>query len=151
MIEDARLPLVVTSRALQPGFPPSDAGLVCLEDSEAEPSDNPQQVVEADNLAYVIYTSGSTGKPKGVLITHANVSRLFDASEISFQFGRHDVWTLFHSYAFDFSVWEMWGALAYGGRLVVVPTGSAAIRRLHRPAGTRARDGPTTRRPRSAS
>jgi len=121
MMEDARLPLVVTSRALQPGFPSSDAGLVCLEDSEAEPSDNPQQVVEADNLAYVIYTSGSTGKPKGVLITHANVSRLFDASEISFQFGRYDVWTLFHSYAFDFSVWEIWGALLYGGRLVIVP------------------------------
>ena len=56
-----------------------------------------------------------------MLITHANVSRLFDASEISFQFGRDDVWTLFHSYAFDFSVWEIWGALLYGGRLVVVP------------------------------
>jgi amino acid adenylation domain-containing protein len=75
----------------------------------------------ADNLAYVIYTSGSTGRPKGVQVTHANVSRLLTATEEWFGFGPDDVWTLFHSYAFDFSVWEMWGALLYGGRLVVVP------------------------------
>jgi len=74
-----------------------------------------------DDLAYVIYTSGSTGKPKGVLVTHANVMRLFSATEEWFAFGPHDVWTLFHSYAFDFSVWEMWGALLHGGRLVLVP------------------------------
>ena len=74
-----------------------------------------------ENLAYVIYTSGSTGKPKGVLISHHNVSRLFDATEGWYGFGEDDVWTLFHSYAFDFSVWELWGALLYGGRLVVVP------------------------------
>jgi amino acid adenylation domain-containing protein len=75
----------------------------------------------ADNLAYVIYTSGSTGKPKGVLINHCNVTRLLQATHSWFHFDQHDVWTLFHSYAFDFSVWEMWGALLYGGRLVVVP------------------------------
>ena len=75
---------------------------------------------DASSLAYVIYTSGSTGKPKGTLITHANVTRLFDATEDWFGFER-DVWTLFHSYSFDFSVWEIWGALLHGGRLVVVP------------------------------
>ena len=74
-----------------------------------------------ENLAYVIYTSGSTGKPKGVLVSHPNVTRLFDATDGWFGFGPDDVWTLFHSYAFDFSVWEIWGALLYGGRLVVVP------------------------------
>jgi len=68
--------------------------------------------------AYVIYTSGSTGRPKGVVVTHQNVVRLFGATQDWFQFGADDVWTLFHSYAFDFSVWEMWGALLYGGRLV---------------------------------
>jgi amino acid adenylation domain-containing protein len=71
--------------------------------------------------AYVIYTSGSTGKPKGVVVTHANVIRLFSATWPWFRFGVDDVWTLFHSYAFDFSVWEIWGALLHGGRLVVVP------------------------------
>jgi len=71
--------------------------------------------------AYVIYTSGSTGRPKGVIVPHGAVSRLFAATEAWFGFGPGDVWTLFHSYAFDFSVWEIWGALLYGGRLVVVP------------------------------
>ena len=74
-----------------------------------------------DNLAYVIYTSGSTGRPKGVLVQHANVIRLLHVTQSWFSFDEHDVWTLFHSYAFDFSVWEIWGALCYGGRLVVVP------------------------------
>ncbi|WP_347359759.1 AMP-binding protein, partial [Streptomyces sp. 150FB] len=73
------------------------------------------------DLAYVIYTSGSTGTPKGVMVEHRNVTRLFSATEGWFGFGGGDVWTLFHSFAFDFSVWEMWGALLYGGRLVVVP------------------------------
>ncbi|MEW5928283.1 MAG: amino acid adenylation domain-containing protein [Gemmatimonadota bacterium] len=77
--------------------------------------------VSPDSLAYVIYTSGSTGRPKGVPVTHANVARLFDATADWFGFGADDVWTLFHSYAFDFSVWEIWGALLHGGRLVVVP------------------------------
>ena len=82
---------------------------------------NPNAAISPDDLAYVIYTSGSTGKPKGVLVTHANVSRLFTATDHWFGFGPHDVWTLFHSYAFDFSVWELWGALLYGGRVVIVP------------------------------
>ncbi|MFO5897342.1 AMP-binding protein, partial [Pseudomonas aeruginosa] len=73
------------------------------------------------NLAYVIYTSGSTGKPKGTLLTHRNALRLFSATEAWFGFDERDVWTLFHSYAFDFSVWEIFGALLYGGRLVIVP------------------------------
>ncbi|MFD0890187.1 amino acid adenylation domain-containing protein, partial [Streptosporangium algeriense] len=74
-----------------------------------------------DNPAYVIYTSGSTGRPKGVVVPHGNVVQLMAATERHFSFGPDDVWTLFHSCAFDFSVWELWGPLLYGGRLVVVP------------------------------
>ncbi|WP_411851402.1 amino acid adenylation domain-containing protein [Stenotrophomonas sp. LGBM10] len=77
--------------------------------------------IDPQDAAYVIYTSGSTGRPKGVVVTHANVLRLFEATAETFSFGRDDVWALFHSYAFDFSVWEIWGALLYGGRLAVVP------------------------------
>lgn len=81
----------------------------------------PETHARPENMAYVIYTSGSTGKPKGVMVTHANVVRLFEATQDWYGFNKQDVWTLFHSYAFDFSVWEIWGAFLYGGRLVVVP------------------------------
>jgi amino acid adenylation domain-containing protein len=77
-------------------------------------------VCRANSLAYVIYTSGSTGQPKGVEIPHANVLRLFSSTTQWFQFNEQDCCTLFHSTAFDFSVWEMWGALLFGGQLVIV-------------------------------
>jgi amino acid adenylation domain-containing protein len=82
---------------------------------------DPKVLTSADSLAYVIYTSGSTGRPKGAQLTHRNVVRLLDASADHFHFGVDDVWTLFHSYAFDFSVWELFGALCSGGRVVIVP------------------------------
>jgi amino acid adenylation domain-containing protein len=81
----------------------------------------PMVEVSTADLTYVIYTSGSTGKPKGVMVSHANVARLFTSTAPWYGFGPADTWCLFHSYAFDFSVWEIWGALLYGGRLVVVP------------------------------
>ncbi|HYG64433.1 MAG TPA: amino acid adenylation domain-containing protein, partial [Thermoanaerobaculia bacterium] len=96
--------------------------LTASQDESAEPLEVP---VTQYNLAYVIYTSGSTGRPKGTLVTHGHVSRLLAATQPWFGFGPDDVWTLFHSAAFDFSVWEVWGALAWGGRLVVVPTTTA--------------------------
>lgn len=78
--------------------------------------------VEPGNLAYVIYTSGSTGRPKGVMVEHRNVTRLFAATRTWVDFAPTDVWSLFHSYAFDFSVWELWGALFFGARVVLVPS-----------------------------
>ncbi|MFY1685021.1 amino acid adenylation domain-containing protein [Micromonospora sp. WMMD730] len=81
----------------------------------------PAPVVTGDSAAYVIYTSGSTGRPKGVTVTHRNAARLFASAAREFRFGPDDVWSMFHSMSFDVSVWEIWGALSTGGRLVVVP------------------------------
>ena len=88
------------------------------------PANNPEPEdigLTSKNLAYIIYTSGSTGEPKGVMVEHGNVARLFSATRDWFHFGDGDTWSLFHSFAFDFSVWELWGALLHGGELVVVP------------------------------
>ncbi|WP_025130131.1 non-ribosomal peptide synthetase [Pseudomonas sp. PH1b] len=87
-----------------------------------ESRDNPEVPgLTPAHLAYVIYTSGSTGLPKGVMVEHRNVTRLFAATRDWFDFNWRDVWALFHSFAFDFSVWEIWGALVHGGQLLVVP------------------------------
>ncbi|MEV7425363.1 amino acid adenylation domain-containing protein [Streptomyces sp. NPDC091212] len=86
---------------------------------------DPERDAAADDVAYVIHTSGSTGTPKGVLVEHRQVLRLFEVCDELFRFGPNDVWTLFHSVSFDFSVWELWGALLHGGRLVVVPLETA--------------------------
>ncbi len=101
------------------------AEVICLDadwpEVERESGGDLPQTAGPENAAYVIYTSGSTGRPKGVIVTHSNVARLFSATEEWFKPSPSDCWTLFHSYAFDFSVWELWGALLYGGRLAVVP------------------------------
>ncbi|MEV0729600.1 amino acid adenylation domain-containing protein [Polymorphospora sp. NPDC050346] len=81
----------------------------------------PVTPVTGADLAYLIYTSGSTGRPKAVMIPHRNVVRLLRGTRHWYHFGPDDVWTLFHSAAFDVSVWELWGSLLHGGRLVVVP------------------------------
>ncbi|HEX4726248.1 MAG TPA: amino acid adenylation domain-containing protein, partial [Jatrophihabitans sp.] len=126
LISDAEPVLVLShasTRALVESALPEDGPPVLELGSVPEdlPADQPPVSGSPSNLAYVIYTSGSTGRPKGVLVEHANVLRLFAATERWFGFGPDDVWTLFHSAAFDFSVWEIWGALCHGGRLVVVP------------------------------
>jgi amino acid adenylation domain-containing protein len=84
-------------------------------------AENPAKINQPSDLAYIIFTSGSTGRPKGVMIEHRNVVRLMINDRYLFDFGENDTWTLFHSYCFDFSVWEMFGALLYGGKLIVIP------------------------------
>lgn len=121
MIEDSHMPLVVTERRLLDALPPHQASPILLDNlGDHHPIGNPGCTATPNHPAYIIYTSGSTGRPKGVIVTHANVTRLFDNTEQWYHFDSSDVWTLFHSYAFDFSVWEIWGALFYGGRLVIV-------------------------------
>ncbi|HLP88084.1 MAG TPA: amino acid adenylation domain-containing protein [Nostocaceae cyanobacterium] len=125
MLTDAQVSVLLTQKHLLATLPAHNAKVICLDADEnlflSQSTANPISNTTSANLAYVIYTSGSTGQPKGVLINHGNVARLFTAVQPWYNFQQQDVWTLFHSYAFDFSVWEIWGALLYGGRLVVVP------------------------------
>jgi len=124
IVKDAQIAVLLTQRKLAGQFATESMCVICLDEftfESGESDENLPSQAGPENLAYVIYTSGSTGNPKGCLITHANVVRLFTATEHWFGFNASDVWTMFHSYAFDFSVWEIWGALIYGGRLVVVP------------------------------
>jgi amino acid adenylation domain-containing protein len=129
LLDDAGLSVLVTQEALLPRLPrpplhrvllDSDAAALAAE-SAMPPEPPTDGGVTAASLAYVIYTSGSTGRPKGALVTHGNVARLLAAARERLACGPKDVWTLFHSFAFDFSVWELWGALATGGSVVVVP------------------------------
>jgi len=105
--------------------PPAGIRTLLLDDPDAPWANYSARNLDAPvwprNTAYVIYTSGSTGKPKGVQVTHANAARLFSATQDFFRFDEHDVWTLFHSLAFDFSVWELWGPLLSGGSVMVIP------------------------------
>ncbi|WP_039075619.1 amino acid adenylation domain-containing protein [Bacillus sp. MSP13] len=133
MLKDAQPAFIMTNIKAAAHIPPAEnVPKIVLDDPElAEklnryPAENPNntdriQPLSPLNTAYVIYTSGSTGVPKGVMIPHQNVTRLFAATDHWFHFSSDDTWTMFHSYAFDFSVWEIWGPLLHGGRLVIVP------------------------------
>jgi amino acid adenylation domain-containing protein len=127
LLEDSRAPVLITQQALRGRLPEVAAEVVCLDGDgpriAREPEGEPPSArsVLPRQVAYVIYTSGSTGRPKGVEVEHRQVWRLFAATADWFGFGPTDVWTLFHSHAFDFSVWEIWGPLLHGGTLVVVP------------------------------
>ncbi|MBS0644021.1 MAG: amino acid adenylation domain-containing protein [Proteobacteria bacterium] len=128
MLRDAAACLVVTNSNLIDSLP-GDVAVLAYDPADptfaAQPASNPQTDTRPDQLAYVIYTSGSTGQPKGVAIEHRSVVSLMQSTQMLFGFQSDDVWTLFHSIAFDFSVWEIWGALFHGGCLVVVPRDTA--------------------------
>jgi amino acid adenylation domain-containing protein len=124
ILQDTQAPVLVTDQSLLDDLPPHRAVTLCFgsdfDDGDRRP-EPPSSQSRPEDLAYVIYTSGSTGRPKGVQVEHRNVARLFSATEPWFGFSNTDTWLLFHSYAFDFSVWELWGPLLHGGRLVVCP------------------------------
>ena len=125
ILKDSGISLLLAEKATISQVSACPREIIVLEDIAAELENSSIASVETaispHNPAYVIYTSGSTGKPKGCVVTHANVIRLFKSTEGWFKFNCNDVWTFFHSYAFDFSVWELWGALLHGGKVVVVP------------------------------
>ena len=128
IVGDAR-PAAIVDLSAAPtrhDYPGTDLPIFTLSDALAPP--DPAAVPDvptasSQNLAYVIYTSGSTGRPKGVLVTHANVLHLLDATAPGFRLTCDDRWVMFHSLAFDFSVWEVFGALSTGARLDIVPGG----------------------------
>ena len=125
MLKDSGAKVLLTESSLASRFADYQGTIISLDQEAARiaghSAENLPCVTQPHHLAYVIYTSGSTGTPKGCLVTQENVTRLFTQTEEWFHFGTQDVWTLFHSSAFDFSVWEIFGALLYGGRLVIVP------------------------------
>jgi len=125
ILDDSKVSHLITARGLIGNVADKVRTVVELDTDRAaiasEPVVAPVRNTVLENMAYCIYTSGSTGTPKGVILDHRNAVRLMKNEKFQFDFTRDDVWTMFHSYCFDFSVWEMYGALLYGGTLVVVP------------------------------
>ena len=127
MLDDAAPIAAITTADLRARL--DGCGLVVINVDDPAVDSQPSAALAApapDDIAHIIYTSGTTGVPKGVAVTHYNVTRLFDSLEVGLQLVPGQVWTQCHSYAFDFSVWEIWSALLHGGRLVVVPESVAA-------------------------
>lgn len=125
LVEDSAVAVVVSVSDVAGCLEDFNVKIVCIDENLSSLNNQPVTSLEVisndSSLAYAIYTSGSTGIPKGVLIEHRNVVRLFEQTHHWFGFDDKDVWAMFHSVAFDFSVWEIWGALLYGGHLVIVP------------------------------
>ena len=140
LCEDSAAPVIVAETATLDSLENCKAKILCIDNQTSDGPQPPSAALknakgitdaapgcaepsaQKHNLAYVIYTSGSTGTPKGVPVEHRHVIRLFQETEGKFGFAHDDVWTMFHSVSFDFSVWEIWGALLYGGTLVIVPS-----------------------------
>ncbi|SKF07987.1 Probable peptide synthetase NRP [Mycobacteroides abscessus subsp. massiliense] len=127
MVSDAGPVAVLTTADLGSRFEGLDVGVIEIDDPliDGQPS-SALPAPEPDDLAYMTYTSGTTGVPKAVAVTHHNVTQLVDAVRADLPARPGEVWSQWHSLVFDVSVWEIWGALLHGGRLVVVPESVAS-------------------------
>jgi len=121
IIDQAAPGLIVSRSDLHRALPACGATVIDIDHVAANNVANPDLAISPDNLCYLIFTSGSTGTPKGVMVTHHNVARLFSTISQQMKFAADDTWTLFHSYAFGYSAWEIFGSLLHGARLVIVP------------------------------
>ncbi|MCK4258351.1 MAG: amino acid adenylation domain-containing protein [Halanaerobiales bacterium] len=123
MLEDSETDILLTTRKIQVDYTDLELEVIKLDDPASYHlnGSNLLNINTANDLVYIIYTSGTTGNPKGVMLEHKNVVRLLINEKAPMKFDETDVWVMFHSFSFDFSVWEMFGALLYGGKLIVIP------------------------------
>ncbi|NOQ24319.1 MAG: amino acid adenylation domain-containing protein, partial [Bacteroidales bacterium] len=122
ILNDSRSKIVISTKDFSERIE-FKGSIICVEEISVLENNisNIEIINKPSDLCYIIYTSGTTGMPKGVMIEHRNAVRLFFNEKFQFDFSEKDVWTMFHSHCFDFSVWEMYGALLYGGKLIVIP------------------------------
>ncbi len=130
MVEDARLPVLLTQEHLRESLPQNQAQVVCLDSDwpaiSLHKEENTRPLTDAGNMAYIIYTSGSTGKPKGVCVSHRNILRLVKGSNYA-DLDDAQVFLLLTTFSFDVSTFEIWGSLLNGARLVVMPPQTPAL------------------------
>src|SRR5579871_518387 len=127
MLQDARVPVLLSQEAVLARLPQQDAAVLCLDRDASriaqQPTHRPDVAVDAEEAAYVIYTSGSTGKPKGVVVPHRAIQNHMQWMQQSHPLTATDRVMQKTPISFDASVWECWAALMVGSELVIARPG----------------------------